>query len=128
MGQSSAAAATAKPDRRKQPGPQASAHKAPARPADGSDGTNDLEAHTYHDLPDKEAEYRLDAADHGLVRGSSAETEPSSALEHYERAVEKENSGSLGDSLLHYRKAFRVGYTTFGSHVVQAELSFLTAR
>ena len=34
--------------------------------------------------------------------------EPRSALEHYERAVEKESQGNLGDSLSHYRKAYRL--------------------
>lgn len=34
--------------------------------------------------------------------------EPNSALEHFERAVEKEAAGNLGDSLQHYRKAYRV--------------------
>ncbi|KAJ5964046.1 uncharacterized protein N7479_003922 [Penicillium vulpinum] len=34
--------------------------------------------------------------------------EPTSALEHYERAVEKEAEGNLGDSLSHYRKAYRL--------------------
>jgi F-box protein 9 len=34
--------------------------------------------------------------------------EPRSALEHYERAVERESQGSLGDSLNLYRKAFKV--------------------
>lgn len=34
--------------------------------------------------------------------------EPVTALEHYERAVEKEDQGSLGDSLQLYRRAFRV--------------------
>lgn len=34
--------------------------------------------------------------------------EPRSALEHFERAVEKEAEGNLGDSLQHYRKAYRV--------------------
>lgn len=34
--------------------------------------------------------------------------EPSSALEHFERAVQREAEGSLGDSLQHYRKAYRV--------------------
>lgn len=34
--------------------------------------------------------------------------EPDSALEHFERAVEKEAAGKLGDSLSHYRKAYRV--------------------
>lgn len=40
------------------------------------------------------------------ARGSSRE--PKSALEHYERAVEKESQGNLGDSLSHYRKAYRL--------------------
>ncbi|KAJ5497744.1 hypothetical protein N7453_006795 [Penicillium expansum] len=35
-------------------------------------------------------------------------TEPTSALEHFERAVEKEAEGNLGDSLSHYRKAYRL--------------------
>jgi F-box protein 9 len=35
--------------------------------------------------------------------------EPETALEHYEKAVEREASGSLGESLDHYRKAFRAG-------------------
>lgn len=39
---------------------------------------------------------------------SSTQQEPESALEHYERAVEKESQGRLGDSLKHYRKAYRV--------------------
>ncbi|KAH8813037.1 hypothetical protein F5884DRAFT_321016 [Xylogone sp. PMI_703] len=36
--------------------------------------------------------------------------EPKSALEHYEKAVEKEALGSLGDSLNLYRKAFRMDH------------------
>lgn len=43
-----------------------------------------------------------------------ARKEPSSALEHFERAVEKEAEGSLGDSLQHYRKAYRVSSITEG--------------
>ncbi|KAL3480695.1 hypothetical protein BJX99DRAFT_220099 [Aspergillus californicus] len=35
-------------------------------------------------------------------------TEPQSALEHFERAVEREAEGNLGDSLQHYRKAYRL--------------------
>ncbi|KAJ5485601.1 hypothetical protein N7539_005589 [Penicillium diatomitis] len=37
-----------------------------------------------------------------------AQEEPESALEHFERAVEKEAAGNLGDSLQHYRKAYRL--------------------
>lgn len=43
--------------------------------------------------------------------------EPVTALEHYEKAVEKETAGSLGDSLRFYRKAFRVRHTTHLSTV-----------
>ncbi|KAL6249725.1 hypothetical protein RBB50_003580 [Rhinocladiella similis] len=34
--------------------------------------------------------------------------EPTSALEHFEHAVERERQGNLGDSLAHYRKAYRL--------------------
>lgn len=43
------------------------------------------------------------------------EGEPKSALEHYEKAVERETQGSLGDSLGLYRKAFRVRLDAFFS-------------
>lgn len=42
-----------------------------------------------------------------------AVVEPQSALEHYEKAVEKEAQGNLGDSLDLYRKAFKVSNTTW---------------
>lgn len=41
--------------------------------------------------------------------------EPNSALEHFERAVEKEAAGNLGDSLQHYRKAYRVSVDGFAN-------------
>lgn len=91
-------------ERRKQPGPFSSANKVSAREDDDFD---DYEARTYHDLPDKEADLRLNAAEHGLIRGGST-AQPTSALEHYEKAVERETQGSLGDSLQLYRKAFKV--------------------
>jgi F-box protein 9 len=40
--------------------------------------------------------------------GRAVKAEPVSALEHYEKAVEKEALGNLGDSLNLYRKAFRM--------------------
>ena len=33
---------------------------------------------------------------------------PKTALEHFEKAVEKESTGNLGDSLHHYRKAYKL--------------------
>lgn len=107
-GQSSTSGASApKQERRKHPaGP---AGPAPTKPTTRHGAREEIDPQAYNDLPDKEAELRLDAADHGLVRGSSKKAEPESALEHYERAVEKETQGSLGDSLKHYRRAFKVG-------------------
>jgi F-box protein 9 len=47
--------------------------------------------------------------------------EPSnSALEHFEKAVEKEAQGKLGDSLMHYRQAYRVGFTPLCLHMKAA--------
>ncbi|EME78085.1 uncharacterized protein MYCFIDRAFT_209258 [Pseudocercospora fijiensis CIRAD86] len=60
----------------------------------------------YHDLPDKEEQLKLGIA--GQDHDRDAYREPSSALEHYEKAVEKETQGQLGESLRHYRKAFKV--------------------
>jgi F-box protein 9 len=34
--------------------------------------------------------------------------EPRTALEHFEKAVEREGAGKLGDSLAHYRKAYKL--------------------
>ena len=63
--------------------------------------------HDYHDLRDIDEARNF--GDAGVGIDSDSQREPSSALEHYERAVERESEGSLGDSLTLYRKAFRVG-------------------
>ncbi|KAF8847497.1 hypothetical protein BDZ45DRAFT_607405 [Acephala macrosclerotiorum] len=50
-----------------------------------------------------------DKEDHG-ESSKAAGKDPQSALDHYERAVERESQGSLGDSLSLYRKAFRMDH------------------
>ena len=60
----------------------------------------------YHDLQNKDETSKLGLS--GTGKHPSSKAEPSSALEHYERAVEKESAGNLGDSLNHYRKAYKV--------------------
>lgn len=50
----------------------------------------------------------LGKIDEDAFHSQAPRREPRSALEHFERAVEKEAEGSLGDSLQHYRKAYRV--------------------
>jgi F-box protein 9 len=59
------------------------------------------------------AQEEEDEEEDGFTR--RAQREPNSALEHFERAVEKEAAGNLGDSLQHYRKAFRVSLGSSGS-------------
>ena len=61
----------------------------------------------YHDLDNKNDARRL--GEDGAKTHPSNREEPRSALDHYELAVERESEGSLGDSLNHYRKAYRVG-------------------
>ena len=61
----------------------------------------------YHDLDNKDEARRL--GESGDRIHPSNRQEPRSALDHYELAVEREAQGSLGDSLNHYRKAYKVG-------------------
>ena len=67
---------------------------------------DELGDHGYHDLENKDESRKLGEAGEGIHPG--AREEPTSALEHYERGVERESEGNLGDSLSHYRKAYRV--------------------
>lgn len=88
------------------------APEAPTHPThhrrDGSlEEVDEVEPHFYHDLGEKQHGRRLDET---ATSHASSSQEPKSALEHYERAVEKESQGSLGDSLNLYRKAFKVLY------------------
>lgn len=70
------------------------------------DYSEDVEPKAYHDLIDPEEKLKLGREDQDQDRDGPSQ--PSSALEHYETAVEKESHGQLGDSLNHYRKAFKV--------------------
>lgn len=92
---------TAQPDRTAAP----TFHK----PYRETEEVEELGEHGYHDLEDKDELRKLGEAGEGTH--PSSRQEPNSALEHYERAVERETKGNLGDSLSHYRKAYRVHYT-----------------
>ncbi|KAK4691757.1 F-box protein 9, partial [Lecanoromycetidae sp. Uapishka_2] len=76
------------------------------RPYRDIDETNNVGEHWYHDLEDRDETRKLAEAGEGTH--PSTRREPSSALEHYERAVERESEGSLGDSLNLYRRAFKL--------------------
>ncbi|KAH9892068.1 hypothetical protein F4778DRAFT_750670 [Xylariomycetidae sp. FL2044] len=51
---------------------------------------------------------RLDGQDVTLSQDKEQAAEPKTALDFYEHAVERENTGKLGDSLQLYRRAFRM--------------------
>lgn len=64
---------------------------------------DEVQPHVYPQLGEKQHGRRLNEP-----HAEASTREPKSALEHYEKAVERENQGSLGDSLSLYRKAFKV--------------------
>jgi F-box protein 9 len=69
------------------------------------DGADELEPFDYHEVPEKETGRKTGDAEYGI---SKIPEEPTTALDHYEKAVEREGQGSLGDSVALYRKAFRM--------------------
>lgn len=69
---------------------------------------DEVDPHVYHDLGGKQHGRRLDETAAETAAALAASREPISALEHYEKAVEKESEGRLGDSLSLYRRAFKV--------------------
>ena len=60
------------------------------------------------DIGDRDTGRTKGQLDRGVGFGGGDPHAPHSALEHYERAVERETQGNLGESLNHYRKAYRV--------------------
>lgn len=64
--------------------------------------------HSYGEIVQQVGQLSLGTEDHDTFQ-RAPQREPISALEHFEKAVEKEAQGSLGDSLNYYRKAYRVG-------------------
>ena len=93
----------------------------PSRAAPPSKATTVSRAE--EDLHERE-EFNIEGGHQGLENEDNAERseedtvglrhkdhtlyEPESALEHYEKGVEREAQGNLGESLSHYRKAYRV--------------------
>jgi F-box protein 9 len=88
------------------PDPHSHAHQRSAEEVD------EVNPYAYHDLGEKQHGRRLDETSAQTAAGLAANQEPDSALEHYEKAVEKESQGKLGDSVAHYRRAFKVRITS----------------
>lgn len=72
------------------------------------ESAEDALANSYHDLDNKDDGRRLGDTGEGVHPSNNGSREPRSALDHFEKAVEKEAQGNLGDSLNLYRKAYRV--------------------
>ncbi|KAH7336634.1 hypothetical protein BKA65DRAFT_402575 [Rhexocercosporidium sp. MPI-PUGE-AT-0058] len=72
------------------------------RGAKPSQEEEEAESPTFHSLDGSAEESRHGESSQSVAR------EPQSALEHYEKAVERETTGKLGESLSLYRKAFRM--------------------
>ncbi|KAL6707388.1 hypothetical protein ACN47E_004167 [Coniothyrium glycines] len=70
--------------------------------------TGAVTPYAYENLGESQHGRRLDETSAQTAAIIAASKEPTSALEHYEKAVEKESQGSLGDSVNLYRKAFRL--------------------
>lgn len=87
--------------------PFPSVHPAPSRNNDDAEEESAGRGY-HHDLVDKDEARQLGEEGEGIHPSNHANREPKSALEHYEKAVEKESQGNLGDSLKLYRKAYRV--------------------
>ncbi|KAF2747540.1 hypothetical protein M011DRAFT_423237 [Sporormia fimetaria CBS 119925] len=66
---------------------------------------DDVEPHSYPDLGEVQHGRKLGDTSKPSV---STSKEPVSALDHYEKAVEKESQGTLGESLNLYRRAFKL--------------------
>lgn len=77
-------------------------------PKEEAEHVEGISAQAYHDLEDKEDGIRLGVEGLAHHLDSQNSKEPKSALEHYEKASEREDQGQLGDSLKLYRQAFRL--------------------
>jgi len=66
------------------------------------------ETQGYHDLEDRDESRRLGTEGEGIHPSIATAKKPSTALDHYEKAVEREEQGNLGDSVSLYRKAYKL--------------------
>ncbi|KAL2834203.1 hypothetical protein BDW59DRAFT_44792 [Aspergillus cavernicola] len=84
-------------------------HEASARKEDKDEDEEGAASYSQNELVQEVQQLSLAKPDEEDVFHERApRTEPQSALEHFERAVQREEEGNLGDSLQHYRKAYRL--------------------
>jgi F-box protein 9 len=96
-----------KPHAPKGPAPDAASHSHARQRS--VEETDEVTPYVHQDLGEKQHGRRLDETSAQTAAIASASKEPKTALDHYEKAVERETQGNLGDSVALYRKAFKVG-------------------
>lgn len=96
-----------KPQAPKGPAPDVASHSHTRQQS--VEVTDEVTPYVHHDLGEKQHGRRLDETSAQAAVVASANQEPKTALDHYEKAVERETQGNLGDSVALYRKAFKVG-------------------
>ncbi|OJJ50587.1 hypothetical protein ASPZODRAFT_126480 [Penicilliopsis zonata CBS 506.65] len=74
----------------------------------GERASEEPRASDHGDVVQQVGQLSLEPKDDDAFLMKGIKKEPSSALEHFETAVQKEAEGNLGDSLTHYRKAYRL--------------------
>jgi F-box protein 9 len=87
-----------------------SRHEVADRKEDGDE--EDPEQRNYGEFVQQVEQLSLQTEEEDTFQRAS-QREPRSALEHFEKAVQREAEGNLGDSLSHYRKAYRVRQSSF---------------
>ncbi|KAI5920694.1 hypothetical protein F4810DRAFT_403675 [Camillea tinctor] len=92
--------------KRNEPSHRSAGSKPPAQLVDDDEEYVPTQSFDELDAPKAKGQ-RLDGEDATGSKGKE-KSEPKTALEYYEHAVERETTGKLGDSLQLYRKAFRM--------------------
>lgn len=95
-----------KPHAPKGPAPDAASHSHARQRS--VEETDEITPYVHQDLGERQHGRRLDETNAQSGANASASNEPKTALDHYEKAVERETQGNLGDSVALYRKAFKV--------------------
>jgi F-box protein 9 len=80
---------------------------APQPPKRGPE-VDDRVGYNFDNLEELEQNRTLGISGDGVHPEAAKRKEPTTALEYYERAVESETQGKLGESVAHYRRAFRL--------------------
>jgi F-box protein 9 len=75
---------------------------------DNFEAPGEVGTQEYHDFEDRDEVRKLGTEGEGIHPSTATAKKLSTALDHYEKAVEREEQGNLGDSVSLYRKAYKL--------------------